>query len=51
MTKKRKQGQESVMKVYLLFSQAVKEDPSVKLTFELKIKSRANHVEQSIPEE
>ena len=39
------------MKVYLLFSQAVKEDPSVKLTFELKIKSRANHVEQSIPGE
>lgn len=36
MTEKRKQGQESVMKVYLLFPQAVKEDPLVKLTFELK---------------
>lgn len=28
------------MKVYLLFSQALKEDPLVKLTFELKIKKQ-----------
>ena len=35
MTEERK-GQESGMKVYLLFSQAVKEDPLVKPTFELK---------------
>ena len=51
MIKKRKQGQEHVMKVYLLFSQALKEEPLAKLTFELKIKSRESHVEQSIPRE
>lgn len=41
MKEKIKPGKESLMKVYLLYLKVVKEDPTVKLTFELKIESRA----------
>lgn len=51
MTKKETGSGAAVMKVYLLFSQALKEDPLVKLTFELKIKAEKAMWEQSIPGE